>query len=98
MKQTKTIKTLCLSAMVMAAMLMPLSVTAQNGGTENFFRSGGGDNYENRSGGGGISNHSFGNSDNPTSTPTDVDAPLDGGWIIMLVVGAGYTLLKKKED
>lgn len=47
--------------------------------------------------GGGLSNQTFGENSGGSATETDV-APLGSGLLIMVAAGAGYALLKKKED
>jgi len=46
---------------------------------------------------GGLSNQTFGESYGGSATETDV-VPLGSGLLIMVAAGAGYALLKKKED
>ena len=88
-KQTK-LKAFALSVMMMAGMLVPVSVFAQSDG---FFRGGGNNEYRD----GGLSNQTFGSETGGPQAPTDI-VPLGSGLLIMMTAGAGYTLLKKKED
>jgi hypothetical protein len=78
----KNVKKLALALIMMA--VMPLAMNAQPDG---FFR-GGGENYDNRD----VDGVTIGsmNNENPT--------PVGSGLMVMVAAGAGYVLLKKKED
>ena len=92
MKKQKTLKAFVLSLAMAAGMLLPMTTNAQQ--TDGFFR-GGIDNY-NRDG--GLSNQTFGQDvGGGPQTPTEL-VPLGSGLLIMMTAGAGYALLKKKED
>ena len=90
MKRQTKLKALALSVAMACAMLSPCTLSAQSDG---FFRSGN-DNY-NRDG--GLSNQTFGSEAGGPQTQTDL-VPLGSGLLIMMTAGAGYALLKKKED
>ena len=92
-KTTQKMKVLML-ALVMAGLLLPISVNAQSGGSDNWFR-GGSDNNEYRNG--GLSNQTFGSESGGPQAPTDL-VPVGNGLLIMFAAGAGYAMLKKKED
>ncbi len=84
--KTTRLKAMMLSLTVAAMLLLPTTSTAQSDG---FFK-----NYDNgdRTGDdteitGGLTNADFGES-----------APLGSGLLVMLAAGAGYVILKKKED
>ncbi len=83
--KTTRLKAMMLSLTVAAMLLLPTTSTAQSDG---FFK-----NYDNgdRDGDiaitGGLTNQTFGQ-----------EAPLGSGLLIMLAAGAGYAILKKKED
>lgn len=86
---TQKTKTLVLTMAMAIGLLLPMTMRAQSGGSDNFFRSNG-DNYENRDGDHvdtGVSNHTFGD-----------PVPVGSGLLIMVAAGAGYVALKKKED
>lgn len=91
-KTTQKMKVLML-ALVMAGLLLPMTTFAQSGGGDSFFR-GEADSY-NRAG--GLSNQTFGNESGGPQAPTDL-VPVGSGLFIMLAAGAGYAILKKKED
>ena len=85
MKTQKTLKALVLSLAMAMIALLPMTTQAQ---TDGFFR--GGEDYENRDSDitlNGMNTQNF-----------DTGAPLGGGLLIMVAAGAGYALLKKKED
>ena len=86
MKNSKKLKAMML-LLAMAGMLLPTTMSAQSDG---FFRGGEG-NYENRANEQG----QFTFEEPAASDPT---APVGSGLLIMLCTGAGYALLKKKED
>ena len=80
-------ETLVLFAILAFSLFLPMNVNAQNGGVDGFFRGGSG-GYENRDDGdvsGSITNDSFN------------AAPLGDGLLIMLSVGAGYTVLRRRR-
>ena len=85
-KQTK-LKAFMLSLMMLANIFLPATVNAQK--SDGFFRGGANDNYENRDGE---------QSETMTTQNFGESAPLGCGLLIMLGAGAGYALLKKKED
>ena len=83
MKKLTKLKALVLSAMMLACILVPTSAKAQN------------DNF--------IPDIDMGNRDftvtwAATSQNFGQEAPLGTGLLIMLGAGAGYALLKKKEE
>ena len=95
-------------SLAMAAMLaLPAMASAQesrsnfgglfgtNPTAESFSKNQGMLNSGNRSG--GLSNQTFGAETGGSATETDV-VPLGSGLLIMVAAGAGYALLKKKED
>lgn len=89
-KQTK-MRALMLSLIMVLGMLVPMTMNAQNGGTDNFFQ-GSSDNYGNRD------TNVNGSMTLGNATQEDPSsAPLGSGLLIMTAVGAGYALLKKKE-
>lgn len=92
-KTTQKMKFLML-ALVMAGLLLPMTTNAQSGGSDGFFRNGM-DSYENRDG--GLSNQTFGSESGGPQAPTDL-VPVGNGLLIMFAAGAGYAMLKKKED
>ena len=71
-----------------------MTTFAQSGGGDSFFK-GGADSYDNRDG--GFSNQTFGSENGGPQSPTDI-VPVGSGLFIMLAAGAGYAILKKKED
>ena len=80
-------ETLVLFAILAFSLFLPMNVNAQNGGVDGFFRGGSG-GYENRDEGdvsGSITNDSFN------------AAPLGNGLLIMLSVGAGYIMLRRRR-
>ena len=86
MKKTTKIKALALMTMMTIGMVLPMTMNAQDG----FFR--GGDELITRDETpievtGGITNQQFGQ-----------ETPVGSGLLIMVAAGAGYALLKKKED
>ena len=86
MKKTTKIKALALMTMMTIGMVLPMTMNAQDG----FFR--GGDEQITRDETpidvtGGITNQQFGQ-----------ETPVGSGLLIMVAAGAGYALLKKKED
>lgn len=86
MKKTTKIKALALMTMMTIGMALPMTMNAQDG----FFR--GGDEQITRDETpidvtGGINNQQFGQ-----------ETPVGSGLLIMVAAGAGYALLKKKED
>lgn len=85
MKKTTNLKALVLSVAILVGMFMPTSVFAQN---DDFFRDS--DNF-------GGNRDSFAVTWAITNSNIG-DAPLSGGLLIMLSAGAGYLLLKKRED
>ena len=90
MKKTTKLKALALSAMMLACILVPTSAFAQQK-SDDFFRTS--DDF----GGNRIDDlaawtFTFG------SQTFGQEAPLGTGLLIMLSAGAGYTILKKKED
>ena len=81
-------KAFALTLAMALGMLLPTTMNAQSGGSDNWFR-GGSDNYENRDGVAaeiGITNQQM------------EQAPIGSGLLIMVFAGAGYALIKKKED
>lgn len=87
-KTTQKTKTLVLTLAMAIGLLLPMTMRAQSGGSDNWF-SGGSDNYENRDGVTaeiGITNQQM------------EQAPIGSGLLIMVFAGAGYALIKKKED
>lgn len=84
MKKTTKLKALVLSVTLMAGMLVPTSAFAQS---DDFFRT------EDNFGG----NRDFAVTWAATSQNFG-EAPLGTGLLIMLGAGAGYALLKKKEE
>lgn len=93
-KTTQKTKTLVLTMAMAIGLLLPMTMRAQSGGSDNWFR-GGGDNYENREG--GLSNQTFGSETGGPQSPTDL-VPIGSGLLIMFATGIGYAMLKKKED
>ena len=85
MKKITKIKAMFIALMMLLGLIAPVTTNAQSDG---FFRGGASDNYENRTDGinDGATTQNFG------------DAPLGSGLLIMLGAGAGYALLKKKEE
>lgn len=95
-KTTQKTKTLVLTMAMAIGLLLPMTMRAQSGGSDNFF-SGGSDNYQNR-GGEAIQNQNFGNDNFGPASGNSVEAPIGSGIIILVAAGAGYVALKKKED
>lgn len=102
MKYNKKRKAIVLSMVMAALMLAPLTMNAQYDedkyGIQPWFGSSlmGKENSGNRDG--GLSNQTFGEDvGGGPQTPTEL-VPLGGGLLIMMIAGAGYALLKKKED
>lgn len=93
MKKTTKKKKLILSV-ILAGLLLPMTTNAQSGGSDGYFRNGM-DSYENRDG--GLSNQTFGSESGGPQAPTDL-VPVGNGLLIMFAAGAGYAMLKKKED
>lgn len=89
-------KALVLTMAMAIGLLLPMTMRAQSGGSDNFF-SGGSDNYQNR-GGEAIQNQNFGNENFGPASGNSVEAPIGSGIIIFVAAGAGYVALKKKED
>lgn len=83
MKNTTRLKTLLLSFMLVACFVLPIKAQKSDG----FFRTNNDDTYNDRTEGialGGVE------SENPT--------PVGSGIIVLMAAGAGYALLKRKED
>lgn len=95
-KTTQKTKTLVLTMAMAIGLLLPMTMRAQSGGSDNFF-SGGSDNYQNR-GGEAIQNQNFGNDNFGPASDNSVEAPIGSGIIILVAACAGYVALKKKED
>ena len=89
MKTTKTLKTLVFSLGLAAMMLSANNLNAQNGGGL-FGRGMTSDNaeYSNRDGGVSLGG----------AEAEDPTAPLGSGIVVLTAIGAGYALLKRKED
>lgn len=94
MKKQQKRKKLILSVILAGAMLLPMTTNAQSGGSDGYFRNGM-DSYENRDG--GLSNQTFGSESGGPQAHTDL-VPVGNGLLIMFAAGAGYAMLKKKED
>ena len=86
MKKTTKLKAFALSVMMLACILVPTSAFAQQK-SDDFFRDS--DNFN--------GNRDFVVTWAATSQNFG-DAPLGTGLLIMLGAGAGYALLKKKEE
>lgn len=94
MEKITRFKSLALGAMLLFGLLLPVTMIAQQGGTDGFFGSKNSDDYQNRGtiqlSGSGDFNLGGASQENPT--------PMGSGLLIMVVAGAGYALLKKKEE
>ena len=101
-REKKKLKTMALSAVLAAGMLLPMSATAQFDRGDGFFRS---DSPQNRDGifSSSTSNEFFnidGNDNQSGSTEpfNFTDVPLGSGLLIMLAAGAGYAILKRVKS
>ena len=103
-REKKKLKTMTLSAMMAAGMLLPTKAMAQFSKNENFFESSGGGS---RSGGTeyyNLSNQQFGagsSSDGYNLSNQQFGAapvPLGSGLLIMVAAGAGYAAIKRKKS
>ena len=94
MEKTTRLKSLALWAMFLLCVLLPVTMTAQQGGSDGFFGSKNTADYQNRGtiqlSGSGDFTLGGASQENPT--------PMGSGLLIMVVAGAGYALLKKKEE
>lgn len=96
-KTKKTMKAFVLS-MAMAAMMLPLTMSAQfvknntQKGQDGFFQSNG--EYFNRS----TNSEITGNFDHMAIGGSGQSTPLGSGLLITLACGAGYVVLKKKKN
>lgn len=83
---------------MVTVLMLPLTINAQG---DDFFRNWKDNNYENRD---GKLNIYFGGSggmgvvDPGASVMEDPTVPIGNGLLIMIMAGAGYALLKKKEE
>ena len=88
MKKITNIKAMLLS-LLMAVMILPMTMNAQSGGSDSFFK-GGVETYDNRDvsidDGGGISNWGIGET-----------VPLGSGLLILIAIGAGYAIMRRKS-
>ncbi len=84
MNKTKALRAFMLSIILVAAINL-------SGQTDGFFR-----NYDN--GDRGDITINSGNANGITNADFGESAPLGSGLLIMLAAGAGYAILKKKED
>ena len=92
MKKQKTLKALMFTAVLALGMLMPTITNAQSDG---FFRNQ--NDYENRADE-GLSNEIFGeNNTFGPAAPTNINAPLGSGLLIMMMAGAGYAVARRKR-
>jgi len=73
-------------------MLLPITTNAQR--TDGFFSNSGNETYNDR----GTACSSEGLNAYNQQFGEQIEAPLGSGLLIMVVAGAGYALLKKKED
>ena len=106
----KTTKTLALLLALACGLALPPSVAAQQGNSGGLFGRGGiGEDNRSEVGTTGMLNQGFdsnqGNLNNQDFGGTHgglanqtFGAPLGGGIVILLAVGAGYAILKRKED
>ena len=99
MKQSKkTLKAFVLSVAMAALLSLPLAMNAQNGGGMFGLGNKGAEQEEN-SGmmrGGYRGGEGIGLGGAEAENPTE--APIGGGIAILTAIGAGYALLKRKED
>ena len=84
-------KEFIIAAAIVMTMLLPTTTNAQTK-MDGFFASSGNDYYNDRTGESG----NFLNAGNQTFGTTE--APLGSGLLILVATGAGYALLKKKEN
>ena len=100
----RKLKMMALSAVLAAGMLLPISATAQFSKNENFFKSDGGGsrlgsteyyNLSNQQFGEGSSSDSYNLSNQQFGA---APVPLGSGLLIMVAAGAGYTILKRKNE
>ncbi|MBQ6084426.1 MAG: hypothetical protein IJK92_08775 [Bacteroidales bacterium] len=90
-KFSEKTKEFIMTAAIVVTLLLPKTSVAQTK-MDGFFSNYSDDTYSDRgnfSASGGFMN---------ASNQTFGDAPLGGGLLVMLAAGAGYALLKKKED
>lgn len=88
-KTTQKTKTLVLTMAMAIGLLLPMTMRAQSGGSDNFF-SGSLDNYDDRTDGinvEGISNYGIGE-----------EVPLGSGLLIMVAAGAGYAVSRRRRN
>ena len=91
-KTTQKMKALMLTLAMAIGLLLPMTTNAQNGGTDGFFGKAGDENNDRVSGTNGLTMQGM------TPQGTDSQAPLGSGLLVMVAVGAGYAILKKKEE
>lgn len=91
-KFSKKRKEFIIAAAIVMTMLLPTTTNAQTK-IDGFFTNSGNDGYNNRD----VSvSGDFLNASNQTFGTTE--APLGSGLLILVATGAGYALLKKKEN
>jgi len=98
----RKLKTMALSAVLAAGMLLPRTVGAQGLFNSSFGHSGGSGVSNGAFGNSGstteVTNETFGQSDGKVLNQNFGKAPLGSGILIMLAAGAGYAILKRKQQ
>lgn len=89
----RNLKEFIILAAIAIMMLLPITINAQTR-TDGFFGNSGNETYNDR----GTAYSSEGLNAYNQQFGEHMDAPLGSGLLIMVVAGAGYALLKKKED
>ena len=94
----KTMKAMMLSATMATLMLLPLTTNAQYRENKYGLQEWGQTSLMGRQDGGGTRNGSGGIGLEGTTPENPTNAPLGSGIAILVAAGAGYALLKRKED
>lgn len=89
MKKQTRLKTFLISMAMAFVMLLPMTMNAQSGGSDGFFKSGGDENYRDPKISSGLGLGGMTQED---------PAPLGSGLLILTAIGAGYATLKRKQS